>query len=705
MTTQTQDIWIKAIQHQRSGHDHAAETLYRQILEQAPRDPRALHALATLAYQRGQQLQALDYVNQAIVANPSIGQFHNTRGVVLETLGRLDESIAAYSRAMSLKPDYAEAQTNLAIALQKQGHPDQAIGQCQALIQAQPNHAQAYHVLAYCQQQLGQQDEAAAAYEQALRHDPGLVEAYNQLGVLLAEQGQYDQAVACFEKALKQAPTYAEAHNNLGISLRAQGQVQRAIERYQQAIALDPDFPEAFYNLANAQAEVGLLEEAKTGCERAIQLKPDYAQAYNQLGLVLRRLDQGRQAIDALQRAISLAPQLAESYNNLGIVLREQGDLIRARQFYEQALALEPDAPETLCNLANTLKEQGHCQEAIECYTRAIELKPDYADAHWNLSIAYLLKGELTLGWTQYPWRTQAKLSSVLCPHDYDGPAWTGAPFRDKRLLVYSEQGLGDTIQFSRYLPLVKALGGKILLETWAPLKRLLLSIPEVDSVRETCSARIPETEFDLCASIMDLPRLFRTTLDSIPNRVPYLETGQPGAHPEIEALSQDEYNIGIAWAGAPTHGNDKNRSCALHDFRALVNLPGIRLFSLQKGPACEQLNEHPDLNLQDLVTSCQDLMDTACVMRDLDLIITVDTALAHLAGALGKATWTLLPFAPDWRWLLRREDTPWYPTMRLFRQDVPGDWNSVFERVRQALATLGQVSPTRSIRPAWPVQ
>jgi tetratricopeptide (TPR) repeat protein len=689
LTTQTLETWKKAVHNHRLGHYQAAEELYHQILSSTPNDPHVLHSLGTMAYQRGQQTQALGYVTQAIAAAPGIAQFHNTQGVVFETLDRLEDAVAAYTRALSLSNDYTEAQTNLAIALQKQGHPDQALAQCQKIIQGDPKNAKAHHIQAYCQQQLGQRDQAVTAYEQALRLDPGLVDAANQLGVLLTEQCKYDRAIACFQRALKQAPDYAEAHNNLGISLRAQGQVQQAIAHYSEAIQLNPDFPEAYYNLANAQAELNLLDEAKGACARAIDLNPQYAPAYNQLGIILRQLGQDGQAVDAYQTAIKLDPQLAEPYNNLGIIYKEKGDFPQARQLYEQALALDPNGPETLYNLANVFKEQGHCQRAIQCYTRAIELKPDYADAHWNLSIAYLLKGDLAQGWTQYQWRTQAKLATSLCHHSYDRPAWTGTPFAGKRLLIYSEQGLGDTLQFVRYLPLVKALGGRILVETWAPLKRLLQSMSSIDRVIETSSEKIPDAEFDLCVSIMDLPRLFQTTLTSIPNQVPYLKAVQQDADLQKMRFNQDELNVGIVWAGAPTHGNDKNRSCDVRLFKPMTDMPGIKLYSLQKGPASAQLDKRPDWPMQNLVMSCQDLMDTACIMQHLDLIISVDTALAHLAGALGKPTWTLLPFAPDWRWLLKREDTPWYPTMRLFRQDMPGDWQEVFERVQQALGTF----------------
>jgi len=689
LATQTQDILKKAVHNQRLGHYQAAETLYLQILEGTPNDPHVLHSLGTIAYQRGQQAQALEYVTKAIAADSQVAQFHNTQGVALEMLDQLDDAVAAYTRALSLHNDYTEAQTNLAIALQKQGHPDQAIAQCQKVIQAHPNHAKAYHIQAYCQQQLGHREEAMAAYEQALWLDPGLVEAYNQLGVLLTKHHEYDRAIGYFQRALKLAPDYAEAHNNLGISLRAQGHVHQAIAHYQEAIRLDPNFPEAFYNLANVQAELNLPDEARASCEQAICLNPRYAQAYNQLGIVLHQLGQDHQAIEAYQTATRLDPRLAEPYNNLGIIHKEQGDFPKAEQLYERALVLDPDGPETLYNLANIYKEQGQCEKAIRCYTKAIELKPDYADAHWNLSIACLLRGNLAQGWAQYQWRTRTKLATSLCHHSYDQPAWTGTPFRGKRLLIYSEQGLGDTIQFARYLPLVKALGGQVLVETWAPLKRLLQSVDGIDRVMETSSEKIPDTEFDLCVSIMDLPRLFRTTLASIPNQVPYLTTDQQGTDIEKELFNRDKLNVGIVWAGAPTHGNDKNRSCDLHLFKSLADIPGVRLFSLQKGSASAQLDRHPDLPIQDLIGSCGDLMNTACIMQHLDLIITVDTALAHLAGALRKPTWTLLPFAPDWRWLLNREDTPWYPTMRLFRQDVPGDWQGVFERVQQALTTL----------------
>ena len=259
--------------------------------------------------------------------------------------------------------------------------------------------------------------------------------------------------------------------------------------------------------------------------------------------------------------------------------------------------------------------------------------------------------------------------------------------------MVYSEQGLGDTIQFARYLPQVKARGGQVLVETWTPLRRMLQSLGCIDCIVETSSEKIPDAEFDLCVSIMDLPRIFQTRLSSIPSQVPYFQTNHQGTDIDKTLFNQGDLNVGIVWAGAPTHGNDRNRSCALGLFRSLAHIPGVRLFSLQKGQARAQLDQHPDLSIKDLTMSCADLMDTACVLEHLDLVITVDTALAHLAGALGKPTWTLLPFAPDWRWLLAREDSPWYPSMRLFRQDRPGNWRGVFERVQQALTVFGHPS------------
>ncbi len=354
--------------------------------------------------------------------------------------------------------------------------------------------------------------------------------------------------------------------------------------------------------------------------------------------------------------------------------------------------------------MANIYKEKGQCKRAIQLYARACWIDPGYADAHWNLALTYLLNGEFQKGWDQYHWRYRALPAGSLYPHHYQKPKWDGTALQGKRLLIHCEQGLGDTIQFARYLPILKSMGATLLFETWQPLLRLMGSVKGVDQLLETGAQKTPEGQFDLWASIMDLPELLRTDLDTMPLEVPYLTPDPEGVQQWGQRIEGAGYKVGIVWAGAPTHGNDHNRSCHLRSFRELAQLDTIQLYSLQRGPAMEQIRElDSDFKMTPIGHLFKDLMDTACAMEHLDLIISVDTAVAHLAGALGKPVWTLLPHAPDWRWMLNRSDSPWYPSMRLFRQPRPAAWQALFsELLKHLKQTLGHasVSVPRKVAP-----
>ncbi|MBL7185329.1 MAG: tetratricopeptide repeat protein [Phycisphaerae bacterium] len=581
-----------AVQQHQAGCLEQADMMYRQVLQEQPENPVALHSLGALAYQRGQHDVAADLVGRAIMSNPQVPQFHNTFGVILEAQGRLGEAVDAYGQAVSLKADYAEAYNNMAIALQSQGQYAEAIQNC----------------------------------ETATLIDPDYAEAYNTMGFALQMQGRLDDAIGSYRKAAQVKPDYAEAYSHLGVVLCKQERHDEAVENYRQALRINPDY--------------------------------------------------------------------AEVYNNLGIVFKDRGRLAEAIAYYEQAIQLAPHFFEAHYNLGNALKELGRCDEAIENYQRAIQIKPGYAQAHWNRSHAYLLKGDFVNGWQGYEWRRNPELEILTYPHRHHQPRWDGSDFAGKRLLVYCEQGLGDSLQFMRYLPMVKARGGTVIFEAWKPLHGILLDSANVDHLLELSFEQKTDADFDLHISLMDLPALFGTTLETIPADVPYvLPNPQKVGHWRTR-LDNPGLKVGIVWAGSPEHGNDHNRSCPLEMFAPLAAINRVKLHGLQKGEAAGQVERLSQVvAIENLSEDLHDFADTAAAVENLDLVISVDTAPAHLAGAMGKPTWTLLPFAPDWRWMLDREDSPWYPTMRLFRQKEWGDWNCVFERVTEELRLLAATS------------
>ncbi len=364
------------------------------------------------------------------------------------------------------------------------------------------------------------------------------------------------------------------------------------------------------------------------------------------------------------------------------------------------AAEVEPDFAEARKNLANALKDQGRCKEAIESYRQAIRIDPDYAEAHWNLSLTLLLDGRFSEGWQQYGWRHKVNLGSGTYPHRYDMPLWDGAQFHGKRLLVHYEQGFGDTIQFVRYLPMVKARGGTVILEARKPLAMLFYRSLGVDEIVPGSLEHRPNVEADFHISVMDLPAIFGTTVETIPASVPYLHPDPCRVEYWRNRLSSDKFKVGLVWGGSVTHGNDRRRSCKLAQFEPLFTVPGIGFYGLQKGPQAAQADLlGTEMELINLGDELDDLDDTAAVIENLDLMISVDTSVAHLAGAIGGPVWTLLPFSPDWRWMLGRDDSPWYPTMRLFRQETPDRWDTVFESVTEELQLLAE-SGRRSISP-----
>jgi predicted negative regulator of RcsB-dependent stress response len=431
-----------------------------------------------------------------------------------------------------------------------------------------------------------------------------------------------------------------------------------------------------------ALVEQGKLTEAVASYQQALRLKPDYAEAQCNLGMALA--DQGKltEAIACYQQALRLKPDLAEAHCNLGVALAQQGELGEAMRCYQHALRLKPDYAEAHGNVGVVRAEQGKLTEAVADYQQALRLKPDYAAAHLNLAQIWLLKGEFDRGWAEYEWRWKHRGFS---PPPYPQPLWDGSSLQGRTILLFAEQGLGDTLQFIRYAPLVQRRGGNVIVQCQEPLQRLLATCAGIDH-QVVAGRALPF--FDVRAPLLSLPLLFRTSLATIPPNIPYL-LADPAlrAHWQQELSGLREFKVGITWRGNPEHKRDQRRSVPLLAFAPLAAVPGVRLVSLQKGPGREQLPDLADrLGLLDLADRLEDFADTAAVLTNLDLVITVDTAVAHLAGALGVPVWVALPLVPDWRWLLEREDSPWYPSMRLFRQSAWGDWAGVFERLTEAL-------------------
>lgn len=558
------------------------------------------------------------------------------------------------------------------------------------IIESDPGNYDVLHCLGVIAYQKQQYDIALEWVSKAIDKDRFVPEFHNTFGIILEVLGKYDEAIISYQQAVSLKPNYAEAYHNMAVALQSQGHYATAVERCKQAVMLKPDYSQAYNTMAFSLEKQHLYDEAIDNYKQALLLDPDFVEAYNHLGVVLNEQSRFTEAIDNFRNALKRDPDYAEVYNNMGIALKEQEEFSEAIANFEKTLQLDPNFAEAYYNLGNSLRDGGRCVEAINNYRKAIGLKPDYAQAHWNFSLALLLNGNYSEGWKGYKWRRNADLKVLTNYHCTGKPRWDGSSFDSERLLVHYEQGLGDNIQFVRYLPMIKARGGTVIFETLKPLIGLLRGFPGVDELVEYIPNRKLQLEYDVYSSLLDMPYIFKTTIDTIPSQVPYIYADSSKAEYWRDKLSGPELKVGIVWAGSPEHGNDRYRSCSLKNFASLGEIDGVQLYGLQKGLAAGQMDEYAEMvSIINISKYFNDFTDTAAVIENLDLVISVDTSVLHLSGAMGQSTWALLPFAPEWRWMLNRSDSPWYPTMKLFRQSNWNDWDSVFRSVTEELKMM----------------
>lgn len=621
--------------------------------------------------------------------------------------------------------ELTEVWLSLGMALHQQGRIEEAQHWYQRILDHQPDYAPAYNNLAVVLRRLGRDSEAEAVFERAIALNPNSPEAYNNFGNLLMRQGKLEAAQSTYEKAVTLAPDSLDARLNWANSLRDGGKLREAIAQYQEILQQDPTFVDVYNNLGNLLQSVQKYEPA-IACYQAGLQHDSTPSLYNNLAAAYQSLGRNAEAIANYQRALELRPDYADAYYNLGNALQAMDRMEEAIAAYRKAIELNPNVPETYNNLGLVFHDVRQIPQAIACYEQAIALRSDYPDAVLNRGLSYLILGELEQGFADYEQRWRVKGRDFKPPRELDAPLWNGSEMPQGTLLLHAEQGLGDTLQFVRYASLVAERAGQVILECQTPLVKLLRSVPGVDQV---VAKGDPLPNFDAHAPLMSLPSLLGTTIATLPADVPYVhplgaspdnaleeteESEDSFPSPQLQSLVKqdgDRLNIGFVWAGSPTHLNDRHRSCSIAGFRRLAALTGVQLYSLQKGareadlqPDSESALESEPSQIVNLAPAIQDFTDTAWAIAHLDLVITVDTSVAHLAGALGKPVWVLLGFASDWRWLLDRNDSPWYPTARLFRQKQPGDWADVFLGVETALRELlkpAQPEEQRSPAPA----
>jgi tetratricopeptide (TPR) repeat protein len=568
-----------------------------------------------------------------------------------------------------------------ASALHQRGELERARILYEQILEMAPEHFDALHLSGVIAAQTKNPQKAADLIAKAIKINPSHPAAHCNLATALQELRQLDAAVGSYDRAIALKPDYAAAYSNRGNVLRDLQRFDAALLSYDRAIAIRPDFADAHFNRANLLNQLRQFDAALAGYDRAIATKANWAEAYFKRGNVLVELRRLDGALSSYDQAVALKADYAEALFNRGNVLKELHEFEAAVASYDRAIAITPGYAEAHVNRGFVLKELLRLDEALASYDRAVALKPDFAEAHFNKSTALLLTGQFEQGWREYQWRLGSGRGTNAGARDFVQPLWHGgAPIVDETLLIYSEQGLGDTLQFCRYARRVASLGARVILEVQESLAGLLGSL---EGVSQVVPKGAPLPDFDRHCPLMSLPLAFGTRLKTIPGDSPYLSCDPAAIARWRRRLGADiRPRIGLAWSGNSAHVNDHRRSIALHD--VLAQLPrDFQYVSLQTEVREADLEalEHHD-GILHFADELRDFGETAALCECLDLVISVDTSAAHLSGALGKRTWLLLPVNPDWRWLLSRDDSPWYPSLRLYRQSGADDWQGVLERV-----------------------
>jgi tetratricopeptide (TPR) repeat protein len=715
----------------QSGHAERGVELISKAVKLNPRSAAAHVNLAKALSEVGRPRAALKSLDAAVALNPGLVEAHNNRAIALGELGRLEEALASYDLAIGLKGDYAEALVNRGHVLTQLGRPEEALASLDAALALKPDVAEAHNNRGNALRALGRAAEALASFEAAIALRPSYPEALANRGGALADLGRGDEALESFDAALVLRPDNAATHKSRAQALLTRGEYQGALESFDRLAELTPEAADVHSTRGAVLILLGRHDDALASLDKALGLDPHDAEAHNARGVALRALHRPAEALASYDRAIELRPEHSEAYANRGTALSDLDRYPESLASFDRAIALRPDYPEAHGNrsiplralhrlddaLASVetaiglrpgdasgynsrgivLNDLGRAEVALKAYDEAVALAPDYAEPHYNKALTSLLLGRFEEGWRLYEWRK--KKQEPLAALTFGAPLWLGDfDVAGQRLFLWGEQGLGDTIQFCRYAKLAELRGARVTLAAPPALKALLGQLSPTIEVVDEAMAPPP---FDCHAPLMSLPLAFGTTLETIPAEPAYLRADENlVAEWEARLGPKTKPRIGLVWSGNPRHRNDHNRSLSLADLMPHLP-PEAQWVALQKdvrgGEEALLANARTVAWFGDQL---RDFSDTAALTQLMDLVISVDTSMAHLAGAMGKPVWILLPRLPDFRWMLERGDSPWYPSARLFRQPSTGAWRPVIDAVKSALAPiLGEAVAKRQPR------
>ena len=644
-----------------------------------------LYAQAISAFESKDLAAAIAHLDGFLALRPDHAEAYYKRANALKDLGQFEAALRSYDSAVDRNPDHAYAWCNRGVVQQALGLFEAALASYDRALVLDPGDAVAHSNRGLLLQRASRWEMARDSFDRALAINPGMVQIWFHRGNVLLQTRQFEAALASYDRAVVLKPDHSEAHYNRGVLLEKLHQHSAALESYDRAIAIQPLFYQAHFNRAGLLKERGDREGALAAYERVIAAKSDYAEGHVNRGVVLQELGRHDEALAACDRAIAIRPEYAEAFFNRGNVLKIEERFDAALDSYDRAIAIKPAYAEAHCDRAGVLLELGRVGEAVASYERATTIQPEFSEANYNRSLALLLQGDYSEGWPLYEWRWKNAARLLGEARAIAAPLWLGnESIAGKTILLYNEQGFGDTLQFCRFAKSVADLGATVILEVQAPLVSLLSSL---DGPFRVVSEGSSPSGFDYHCPLLSLPAALKITIDTIPAPPRYVHS-DPGKVALWRTRLGDRHRprIGLAWSGNPLQGHDRNRSARLADW--IGYLPrDFEYCCLQKEIRAadrEVLAQNPWISTFEAEWS--DFSDTAALCECVDLVLSVCTSAAHLSAALGRPTWVVLAFNADWRWLVGREDSPWYPTARLYRQPVRGAWGEVLARVAHDL-------------------
>ena len=643
---------------------------------------------AISSYQAGQFGEAEEICRKIISAKANFFDAHHVLAVVQASQGKNDAALTSYDRAVALQPNHADALSNRGNLLKELRRFDEALASFNRALDIKPTHTAALNNRGVTLHVMQRFDEALASFDRAISLKPDNVDALCNRGNTLDGLRRYGEALESYDRAIALQPNSLAAHVNRGNTLREMKRLAEALASYDRAIAIAPNLTEAHGNRAVTLAGMQRYDEAMVSFARAIALRPHDPQMFNKRGVVLYELKRFEEALADYDRALALWPDFADAIYNRGNTLHELGRYAEALVCYDQLPTLRPSDADTWNNRGKILKELNRYGEAMQCSARALAMAPDNLVAHCNEASMRLLTGDFARGFAEYEWRwKKADMAPAL--RIFPQPIWLGeGDIAGKTILLHGEQGFGDAIQFCRYVPLVAVRGARVILEVRKPLTALMAGLAGPARVIGAGDA-LPD--FDIHCPLLSLPLAMGTRLETVPAQVPYLSaSAEASAAWDVRLGPRTRLRVGFAWAGNANHERDRDRSIELENFLRAIDADATLVSLHQEVSAAEAatLSARGVLHFGDRL---KDFTDTAALIAQLDLVVSVDTSVAHLAGALAKPVWVLVTYVPDWRWLLNRDDSPWYPTARLFRQGERRTWDEVIPRVNAALAEFVQ--------------